>query len=77
MVFKVAATLLFFAGATIFFMYQNNTQNKDLGTFHSPEEAKEATQKALKEISTHLNVGIKNAMYIQEYEKQKEKVFPK
>ena len=76
-IFKIAATLLFFAGATTFFIYQNNNQNEDLGTFQSPKEAKEATQKALQQISTNLNIGMKNARYINEYEKQKEKVFPK
>lgn len=50
---------------------------KELGTFATPEQAYEETQKALQLLSTNLNSGMENAQHIKEYETTKNKVFKK
>ncbi|WP_269223535.1 hypothetical protein [Flavobacterium sp. IMCC34518] len=50
-------------------------ESKELGTYDNPEEALQATQKALAMLSTHVNVGVESIQYIKVYEVTKEKVF--
>lgn len=66
-------------GLVTFFNKSINKQAKEstLGSFHSPEEAFQETQKALELLSNNINSGMENAQYLQEYDLVKNKVFKK
>lgn len=53
---------------------QTVAQN-ELGTYTTPEQAFEETQKALAMVSGHLNTGIESMGYLNEYENSKNQVF--
>ncbi|WP_396150446.1 hypothetical protein [Flavobacterium sp.] len=77
----IAASLLFSIG-TIAYLNYKPTQppqvaNAELGTFESPEEAFEETQKALALLSEKVNIGMKSVNYINEYENSKNLIFKK
>jgi thiamine kinase-like enzyme len=57
------------------YLYQNTTKKEDLGTFDTPEEAFVETHKALQLVASNINSGMKNASYIEEYEKTKKIIF--
>lgn len=73
---SVAASIVVLIGVGTFtyFNYQAN-QNQDLGTYDSPEQAFKETQRALAQLSDHVNTGVESVQYIQEYEKTKDRVF--
>ncbi len=71
---SVAASVVLALGIG-FFMYNQDIKNQDLGTFETPEEAFEATQKALLLVSENVNKGVKSVGYIQEYESTKNLIF--
>jgi hypothetical protein len=74
---SIAASIVVVFGLGTFVYFSNQTKAmNDLGTYDDPEIAFRATQKALGELSTHVNVGIESVQYIHEYEKAKSKVFP-
>ncbi len=74
--FSVAASLIAFLGLILFYNSNNEPlNNKDLGTYQDPEIAFRATQKALSLLSTKVNIGIKGASHLQEYELAKERIF--
>jgi predicted ribosomally synthesized peptide with SipW-like signal peptide len=71
---SVAASAVVLVGVGTF-AYFNQTQNQDLGTYDSPEEAFRETQKALAMLSDHVNTGVESVQYIQTYEATKDRVF--
>jgi predicted ribosomally synthesized peptide with SipW-like signal peptide len=74
---SIAASIVVVFGVGTFAYFNNqNKATDDLGTYDDPEVAFRATQKALGELSTHVNVGIESVQYINEYENAKSKVFP-
>ena len=78
----IAASLIFFVGIITFINYQpNNHQpqvaNSELGSFETPEEAFEETQKALALLSEKVNIGMESVNYINEYENSKNLIFKK
>jgi hypothetical protein len=56
---------------------ESQSAKNELGTFKTPEEAFEETQRALNLLSENINSGMENAQYIEEYENTKNKVFKK
>jgi hypothetical protein len=77
----IAASLVFFG---VLFAYLNYKPSpapaqvvSDLGSFDSPEEAFEETQKALALLSENVNEGVKSIAYLNEYEKSKQLIFKK
>ena len=75
----VAASIALLLGGGFWFTQQEAPQNavaqSELGTYDSPEEAFEETQKALAMVSGHLNTGIESMGYLNEYENSKNQVF--
>jgi hypothetical protein len=71
---SVAASVAVLLG--VGFMFFNQNQPEDLGTFDSPEVAMRETQKALDLLSGNVNKGIEGMQYVQEYEDVKSSVFP-
>jgi hypothetical protein len=74
---SIAASIVVILGVGTYTYFNTNTvgANKELGTYDDPEEALQATQKALAMLSNHVNVGIEGVQYIQVFEVTKEKVF--
>jgi hypothetical protein len=77
---SIAASVVVLLGiGTFYFVSQNNitpvVAQSELGTYDNPEEALEATQKALALLSNNVNVGIESVQYIHEYEQSKNKIF--
>lgn len=74
---SVAASTVILLG--MFAFYMNNVQKlevkNELGSYDSPQEAFEQTQKALALLSQNVNIGIESVQYVQEYENAKNKVF--
>jgi|GEM_PF-2492518 len=70
---------LLLVGMLIFYFTRNDEQpvKNELGTYATPEQAFEETQKALNLLSTNINSGIESAQHIKEYETTKNKVFKK
>jgi hypothetical protein len=77
----IAASVVFLVGVITFINYQptNPPQvaNSDLGSFETPEEAFEETQKALALLSEKVNIGMESVNYINEYENSKNLIFKK
>ncbi len=77
----IAASLIFFVGVIAFINYQPNNPpqivNSELGSFETPEEAFEETQKALALLSEKVNIGMESVNYINEYENSKNLIFKK
>jgi hypothetical protein len=71
---SVAASVAVLVG--VGFMFFNQNQPEDLGTFDDPEIAIRETQKALDLLSGNVNKGIAGMQYVQEYENVKSSVFP-
>lgn len=59
------------------YVYDNQKQSNDLGTFEDPEEAFQATQNALKVIAAPLNLGMKSVLVIEERKLTEAKIFIK
>ena len=73
---SIAASVVVFLGIGTFVYFNESTSNpKDLGTYDTPEEAFEATQKALSLLSNNLQFGIESVGYINEYESTKNIIF--
>ena len=74
-----AAAVVLLSIGTYFYVSEKNTApvvaQTELGTYDDPEEALEATQKALALLSSNVNVGIESVQYIKEYEQSKNKIF--
>lgn len=74
---SIAASIavLIAVGTYTYFSSNSVKENKELGTYDDPEEAFEATQKALAMLSNNVNVGVEGVQYLQVYEVTKDKVF--
>ena len=73
---SIAASVVVFLGIGTFVYFNESTTNSnDLGTYDTPEEAFEATQKALSLLSNNLQFGIESVGYINEYESTKNIIF--
>jgi hypothetical protein len=70
-----ASAVVFFGVGT--FAYNNFLESETtvLGTYQNPEDAFEATQKALNLISTNVNVGVQSVQQLNEFENSKNKIF--
>lgn len=77
----IAASLIFFGGLFAYLNYKPSPAPaqvvSDLGTFDTPEEAFEETQKALALLSENVNEGVESIAYLNEYEKSKQLIFKK
>lgn len=75
---SIAASIVVLIGAGTFtFFNYNNSQQQDLGSYDSPEEAFAATQKALNLLSENVNFGVNSVQHIQEFENSKNLIFKK
>jgi heme/copper-type cytochrome/quinol oxidase subunit 2 len=75
---SIAASIVVLIGVgtyTYFNSMDAAKESKELGTYDDPEEAFEATQKALAMLSDNVNVGVEGVQYLQVYEVTKDKVF--
>lgn len=77
---SIAASVAVLLGIGAFFYVSEKNAipvvaQSELGTYDNPEEAFEATQKALALLSNNVNVGIGSVQYIKEYEQSKNKIF--
>ena len=74
---SIAASIVVLMGVGTYTYFNANTvkESKELGTYNDPEEALEATQKALAMLSDNVNVGVEGVQYLQVYEVTKDKVF--
>lgn len=74
---SIAASIAILIGVGAYTYFNTNSvqENKELGTYNDPEEAFEATQKALAMLSNNVNVGVEGVQYLQVYEVTKDKVF--
>jgi hypothetical protein len=74
---SIAASIVMMLGIGTYSYFNVNTvkENQELGTYDDPEEALEATQKALAMLSDNVNVGIEGVQYLQVYEVTKNKAF--
>lgn len=76
--FSIAATItVFFGIAIVGYVNLKSEKTTTLGTYNNPETAFKATQNALSMLSKNVNVGIKNALIIQEFENSKNLIFKK
>jgi hypothetical protein len=75
--FSIAASVVVMLGVGSYVNFNANVakENKELGSYDDPEEALEATQKALAMLSNNVNVGVQSVQYIQVYENTKNKAF--
>ena len=71
----IAAVLVLFFGLATFFFYPSDATASDLGTYDNPEEALIATHKALLMVSEQVNIGMKSAVYLEEYENTTKTIF--
>jgi hypothetical protein len=60
----ILATTLLFAATNYYF----KPNQKELGTYNSPEKAFAETQKALQLLSSNVNIGIESVRYINEFD---------
>jgi hypothetical protein len=74
---SIAASIVMMMGIGTYTYFNVNTvkENQELGTYDDPEEALEATQKALAMLSDNVNVGIEGVQYLEVYEITKNKAF--
>jgi hypothetical protein len=72
---SIAASVVVLLGISTFTYLHQPEETNDLGTYESPEEAFEATQKALSMLSKNVNVGIESVTYINEFQNSKELIF--
>ena len=71
----IAASFVVLFGLATFYFYPSELKHEDLGTYDNPEEAFEATQKALLMVSEQVNIGMESVIYLEEYEKTKKTIF--
>lgn len=74
---SIAASVVVLLGIGTYgyFNYGTANLNQDLGTYDDPEIAFRETQKALSQLSDHVNVGIESVHYIQEFDNSKNLIF--
>jgi hypothetical protein len=76
---SIAASVVVLLGVGMYVFNQFDTADKkekqELGTYDDPKVALRETEKALKLLSSNVNVGIESVNYIQEYQNSKELIF--
>lgn len=74
---SIAASVVVLLGIGTYgyFNYDKAVYNRDLGTYDDPQIAFRETQKALSQLSNHVNVGIESVQYIQEFNNSKNLIF--
>lgn len=74
---SIAASVVVLLGIGTYgyFNYDTANLNQDLGTYDDPEIAFRETQRALSQLSDHVNVGIESVHYIQEFDNSKNLIF--
>jgi len=75
---SIAASIMLLIGVgayTYFNDMYTEKESRELGTYDDPEEAFEATQKALALLSNNVNVGVEGVQYLKVYEVTKDRVF--
>ncbi len=71
----IAASFVVLFGLSTFYFYPTKSENVELGTFKSPEEAYVETQKALFMVAEQVNLGMNSVSHLKEYEKTKKSIF--
>lgn len=71
----IKSAVILIIGLATFFFYTKTKEETDSKNIDDPEKALIETKKALTLVSTQLNIGMKNVLYIQEYEFTKSKIF--
>ena len=71
----IKSALILILGLATFFFYPKTKEEACSKNIDDPEKAFIETKKALTLVSTELNIGMKNVLYIQEYEFTKSKIF--
>ncbi len=78
---SLAASVVFLIGTFTFLNYKPTPSpqvaHTELGSFETPEEAFEETQKVLALLSEKVNIGMESVNYIHEYENSKNLIFKK
>jgi len=76
---SIAASVVILFGMVTFFMINTNepVNQNELGSYDSPEQAFEETQKALALLSSNVNIGIESVNYVHEYDNSKNLIFNK
>lgn len=78
---SLAASVVFLIGTLTFLNYKPTPSpqvaHTELGSFETPEEAFEETQKVLALLSEKVNIGMESVNYIHEYENSKNLIFKK
>ncbi|WP_300570582.1 hypothetical protein [Flavobacterium sp.] len=76
---SIAASVVVFFGMIAFFMVNTDqpVNQKELGSYDSPEEAFKETQKALALLSSNVNIGVESMNYVHEYSNSKQLIFNK
>jgi hypothetical protein len=74
---SVAASVVVLLGVGAYSYWNTNPvkSTTELGTYEDPEQAFEATQKALAMLSNNVNKGVDGLHYIQVYENTKNRAF--
>ncbi|WP_338378295.1 hypothetical protein [uncultured Flavobacterium sp.] len=73
--FAVAASLVFVTMLTFMYLQNNTTNQENIDTFETPEEAFIETHKALQMVSINIDNGMENVSYLEEYEKTRKIIF--
>lgn len=78
---SLAASVVFLIGTFTILNYKPTPSpqvtHSELGSFKTPEEAFEETQKVLALLSEKVNIGMESVNYIHEYENSKNLIFKK
>lgn len=76
-VYAAAAALVLCLGLGYWLMPPTTSQSKTTvyGTYDDPDQAFEATQKALGMLSEQVNVGVNSMQYLEKYEQTKDNIF--
>ena len=73
--FGVAASIVFVTMITFMYLENNTTDQENLDTFKTPEEAFVEMHKALQLVANNMNSGLESVAYLEEYEKTKQIIF--
>jgi hypothetical protein len=74
---SVAASIVVLLGIGTYTYFNRNIakEKQELGTYDDPEVALRETEKALKLLSSNVNVGIESVYYVKEYQNSKKIIF--
>jgi hypothetical protein len=74
---SIAASIVVLLGIGTYTYFNRNIakEKQELGTYDDPEVALRETEKALKLLSSNVNVGIESVYYVKEYQNSKKIIF--